>query len=308
MPITSKLSGLLMAGFLLVSCGRSNGSPVDPPPSPATAAAGLLAADSAFSAASAGTDAVAGLSAMFAPDITMPLPGGKFAVGAPAAVEFLRSNLDSLPSRAEWTPIRVGLSADGLHGLTFGYGTLVRPDSSRLPWKYLAYWVKGSLGWRVVVYKRAPRADSVVSLARMPAVLPPLLGAPGDSATIEGFRASLDQAERGFSDEAQRIGLGPAFVKWGQADAVNMGGPSRAGFVVGPAAIAAAVSDGGPATGSAVSWAPDRVIVAGSGDLGVTIGMIRPNQAPPAGSAPGFAFFTIWYRASLSEPWRYLAE
>ena len=50
--------------------------------------------------------------------------------------------------------------------------------------------------------------------------------------------------------------------------------------------------------GSPVSWAPDRVVVAASGDLGVTIGMIRPNEPPPAGAAPGFAFFTIWYRAS----------
>ncbi len=302
------MAGLLLAGFPPVGCARPGGSPNEPPPAPATAAADLLAADSAFSAASVGTDAVSGLSAMFAPDITMPLPGGKFAVGATAAVEFLRSNPDHAQSRAEWTPIRVGLSADGLHGLTFGYGTLVRPDSSRLPWKYLAYWVKGPLGWRVVVYKRAPRADSVVSLARVPPVLPTQLGAPGDSAAVEGFRASLDQAERGFSDEAQRIGLGPAFVKWGRADAVNMGGPARAGFVVGAEMIAAAVSEGGPATSSAVSWAPDRVIVAGSGDLGVTIGMIRPNQPPPAGSPPGFAFFTIWHRASVSEPWRYLAE
>ena len=308
MPITSNLSARLMAGLLLAGCTRPGGAPIELPVSPASAAAGLLAADSAFSAASAGIDAVAGLSAMFAPDITMPLPGGKFAVGFPAAVEFLRSNPDTPQSRAEWTPIRVGLSADGLHGLTFGYGTLVRPDSSRLPWKYLAYWVKGPLGWRVVVYKRAPRADSTVSLARMPAVVPPRLGAPGDSAAIEGFRASLDQAERGFSDEAQQIGLGPAFVKWGRADAVNMGGPGRPGFVVGAEAIGAAVSQGGPASGSAVSWAPDRVIVAPSGDLGVTIGMIRPNQAPPAGSPVGFAFFTIWYRASVSDPWRYLAE
>ncbi len=299
---------LLIGGLLLAGCARPSGSPSQPPFSPASAAASLLATDSAFSVASAGTDAVSGLSAMFAVDVTMPVPGGKFMAGPPAVVEFLRSTPDDVRSRAEWTPIRVGLSADGLHGLTFGYGTLLRPDRSRTRWKYLSYWVKGPAGWRVVAYKQGPRADSAVSFVRMPAVLPALLGPPADSAAVEGFRAGLDQAERGFSDEAQRIGLGPAFVKWGRADAVNMGGPSAPGFVVGSEAIGAVVSRGRPATGSPVSWAPDRVIVAGSGDLGVTIGMIRPNQPPAAGSPPGFAFFTIWYRATVSEPWRYLAE
>ena len=56
------------------------------------------------------------------------------------------------------------------------------------------------------------------------------------------------------------------------------------------------------------SIAPDRVIVATSGDLGVTIGLIRPSQAPPEGAPPGFTFFTIWYRASPADSWRYIAE
>ena len=308
MPITSNLSVLLIGGLLSAGCARPGTSPVEPPLSRAAAAADLLAVDSAFSAASAAMDAVSGLSAMLAADVTMPVPDGKFVVGAPAVADFLRATPGTAQSRAAWTPVRAGISADGLHGLTFGYGTLAGPDSSRVHWKYLSYWIKRPGGWRVVVYKRGPRPDSAVSLARMPAVLPGRLGFSADSATVERFRASLDQAERGFSDEAQRIGLGPAFVKWGRADAVNMGGPSAPRFVVGSEAIGAVVGQGGPATGSPVSWAPDRVVVAGSGDLGVTIGLIRPNQPAPAGSPPGFAFFTIWYRPTLSDPWRYLAE
>ena len=300
MPVTLHRSIVLAGGLLMAGCAH--------PAAPESMAADLLAADSAFSAASAGTDAVTGLTAMLAADVTMPVPGGKFVIGAPAVTELLRTNPDNLQSRAEWTPVRVGISADGLHGFTLGYGTLAHPDSTRTPWKYLAYWVKGPLGWRVAVYNRAPRADSAVSLARMPAVLPARLVSPSDSSAVEKFRSSLDQAERGFSDEAQRIGLGAAFVKMGRPDAVNMGGPGRPGFVIGSEAIGAVVSEGRPATGSPVSWAPDRVVVAASGDLGVTIGMIRPNEPPPAGAAPGFAFFTIWYRASPSDSWRYIAE
>jgi hypothetical protein len=64
---------------------------------------------------------------------------------------------------------------------------------------------------------------------------------------------------------------------------------------------------GQPADGSTLNWAPDRVIVASSGDLGVTIGMIHPNT-PRAGQPASFPFFTIWRRASPTAPWRYVAE
>jgi ketosteroid isomerase-like protein len=46
----------------------------------------LLAADRAFSAASATTDLVSGLSAMFADDVVIPNPPGQFAGGKAAVV------------------------------------------------------------------------------------------------------------------------------------------------------------------------------------------------------------------------------
>jgi hypothetical protein len=49
------------------------------------------------------------------------------------------------------------------------------------------------------------------------------------------------------------------------------------------------------------------VIVASSGDLGVSIGMIRRNQ-PVTGQPTAFPFFTIWRRATPTAPWRYIAE
>jgi hypothetical protein len=303
MPNPISRSGLALLGVLALACDSRPAVP-----SPAAAAAELLGADSTFSAASAGTDAVTGISAMFAPDVILPAPGGRFVAGLDSATALLRTN-PANAGHAEWTPVRVGVSADGLHGFTFGYGTVTGADGAKVPWKYLSYWVKGPSGWRVVAYKRRPRPEGEVSLARMPAAVPDKGVPPGDSGAVEEFRKSLAAAEQGFSDEAQRIGLGPAFVKWGRADAVNMGGPNSPGFVVSSDSIGRVVSEGGPATGSAVVWAPDyRVIVASSGDLGVTIGLIHPND-PPAGAQPvAFPFFTVWYRPSPTEPWRYIAE
>jgi hypothetical protein len=129
-----------------------------------------------------------------------------------------------------------------------------------------------------------------------------------DSAAVARYEASLDSAERAFSDEAQRIGLGAAFAKYGSADAVNMGGPDSPEFVVGSDSIGKKIGADSPTDSSPVSWAPDRVIMASSGDLGVTIGWIRPNGAPAPGAPNGFPFFTVWRRSGPAATWLYVAE
>jgi ketosteroid isomerase-like protein len=275
---------------------------------PQSAVDDLLATDRAFSAASAKTDLLAGLTAMFADDVIIPNPPGQFAAGKAAVVAMLRANADNARSSTEWTPVRGGMSADGQQGFTVGFMTLHRPDGATLALKYLAYWVKRPEGWRVVAYKRARAGEGSPSLAMMTPALPEaLVPASADAAVIARHRESLDRAERTFSDEAQRIGLGRAFARFGSADAVNLGGAADAGLVVGAENIARIVSAGQPATGSTLFWAPDRVIVASSGDLGVTIGMIHPN-APAAGQPASFPFFTIWRRPNPTAPWRYIAE
>ncbi len=273
--------------------------------SPQAAVDELLAADRAFSAASARTDVVSGISAMLADDVVMPAPPGVFARGRAAAIDALRANADNAKSRVEWTPVRAGISADGQHGFTAGFMTVHRPDGTTMPLKYLAYWVKGAAGWRVAAYKRTrgagePRQALAVLL---PERMQPV---SSDTALIARHTQSLDAAERAFSDEAQTIGLGPAFAKYGSADAINLGGPADAQLIVGAEAIARSVAEGGT-SGSAVSWAPEQVVVASSGDLGVSIGTIRRNR-PEAGQPSTFPFFTIWRRASPSAPWRYVAE
>jgi ketosteroid isomerase-like protein len=268
----------------------------------------LLAADRAFSAASAGTDLVTGLSAMFASDIVIPSPPGRFAEGKDAVVAALRANADNARSRTEWTPVRGGISADGQHGFTVGFMTIHRPDDSTIALKYLSYWVKQTDGWRVAAYKRVRAGEGSPSLATMAPALPDRILPPlADAAEIARYRESLARTEREFSYAAQRIGLGPAFAQFGSADAVNLGGASGAGLVVGAGNIARLVAADQPATGSTLSWSPDKVIVASSGDLGVTIGMIHPN-APAAGQPTSFPFFTIWRRPNPSAPWRYVAE
>jgi len=286
--------------------GAAGGGPA-PASDPSAVARELLATDSSFAEAGRTLPVVEALAPMFAEDVEMPAPGG-FILGRDSVLKVLRANPVNTTAHFHWTPVRVGVSADGRQGFTFGYGSVVRPDSAPTPLKYLTYWVKGSGGWHAVAYKRG-RAAGPAEATPMPPALPPRLVAPEtDPERIEEFRQSLDSAERAFSRDAQEIGLQAAFARYGRPDAVNMGGPARAGFVVGGDSIGAVVGQGEPDSGSSVSWAPDRVIVASSGDLGVTIGTIVANQPDSAGATARFPFFTVWRRDGVEEPWRYVAE
>jgi hypothetical protein len=205
--------------------------------------------------------------------------------------------------------VRGGISGDGRHGFTVGYMTLTGAEGKAQPVKYVAYWVKQPEGWRVAVFKRVLADEPPPSRAMMPPALPPGLVAPTtDSATIARHKASLEAAEKAFSDEAQTIGLGAAFAKHGSADAVNVGPRTSATFVVGAEAIGKNVGLGSEGKPSPLAWAADEgSIVASSGDLGVTFGYIRQHAAP-AGQPNAIPFITIWRRANANMPWRYVAE
>jgi hypothetical protein len=275
--------------------------------SPQSVADELLAADRAFAAAASKTDVVSALSAMFAGEVAMTHAGG-IAHGRAKAAEALKANPLNNGTIA-WTPARVGVAGDGRHGFTAGFMTLRRPDGSTTPLKYLGYWEKQKVGWRLLAYKRAvaktPPPPTPVSY-----VLPKQTDAPvTDGVALEKHRESLAEAERSFSRDAQTMGIGPAFKHYGHPEAINLGGPDVATWLVGNEAIGAAI--GGPAQEktSPVKWGPEKTIIAASGDFGVTIGFIVPNKPPADGKTPpGQPFFTIWRRDSTSGTWRYIAE
>jgi ketosteroid isomerase-like protein len=246
-------------------------------------------------------DALAG---MFADDVVMSAVG-TFHAGREAALTQLRSVPENLTGRLEWSPVRGGVSGDGQHGFTYGFMTLVRADSSRVALKYLAYWVRKPDGWKVAVYRRVLRPAGEVSKAmREPSLPERTVEATRDAMTIARHARELGNAERDFSTLAGKIGLGPAFTQNAAPDAMNMGGPQSADFLFGPEAIGAGVGEGqsGPST---LTWGPDTVLVASSGDLGVTIGHILPKPEP-GGQQRRIPFFTVWKK--VGGVWRFVAE
>jgi ketosteroid isomerase-like protein len=293
----------LLLGATLVLSGAS--TPVRQQP-PLDAMNELLAADRAFAAAAVRLSPADGLAAMFAPDVEMRAPQGVVS-GKEAIVALLRSNPENLAGHLEWTPTRGSVSADATQGYTAGMMTLTRADSTRQQLKYISFWVRGPDGWKVRLFRRSPRADGPMGTElalSLPAKLVPVVR---DAAVVARYAKEVDAAERAFSGEAGVIGLGPAFAKYGSADAINIGPPDVSDFVIGSEAIGKSVGGGGPPGPSKISWAPDHVVAASSGDFGATIGYIEipADGNRPAGRVP---FFTIWRRASPTAPWRYIAE
>jgi hypothetical protein len=308
----SRLSSAAMAllpTLFITACATTGTSGGRPSATPVATVADLLAADRAYAAAAANTDLVTALSNMFAADVVMPAPGERLASGLGEAVEVLRSNPLNERSRMNWTPIRGGISADAQHGFTYGYLTTTRPDGSRVPGKYLAYWVRSGNGWQVSAYKRAQRAEGEVSVAERAPAVPARLVPPATDAERTRFAEELAETERSFSRDAQAIGLGQAFVRYAAPDAMNMGGPTNAGFLFGPDEIGTGIGSNG-APGTTVVWAPSDVRVATSGDLGVTMGFITVTQAAVGGTPTmqRVPFFTVWRREDPTKPWKFVAE
>ena len=115
----------LAATFALLQAGAAD--------TPQSAFNRLIEADRGFSAAGSGKSAVDAVLEMFADDVTVPGPKFAFVQGKDKALEVLKANPDNVTGKLEWAPIRGGISADGLHGFTFGYMTMQKTGRYRTP-------------------------------------------------------------------------------------------------------------------------------------------------------------------------------
>jgi hypothetical protein len=266
-----------------------------------TAAEDLAETDSTFSTLGARANIADSIGAMMMDNAVMPTPQLDFAIGRSAIVAALKANPANAAAKAEWAPVRVGVSADRTQGFTYGFMTIHEAGKPDRRAKYLSYWVRRPEGWRVAFYKRAASPEGAITAKVDPAL--PQASIDAEPQRIQENLESLKAAEKAFSDRAQEVGVGPAFVEFGSEDAMNMGAGSD--FTFGNSAIAELVGAGNT---TPISWSADKgALVASSGDLGVTWGFIRPRD-PKAGEPTAFPFFTVWRKAAPDLPWRYVAE
>ena len=261
------------------------------------ALAELRAAESRALEQAQGKPPAEAITALLREDTRLYARGGPY-VGRELALTGLRANPGNKGTGTSWRPLKSGASSDGSHAFTLGYFDIAGGDPAIAGRFYLTYWVREVGGWRIAALKQGLRAPSATTIERLPDSVPG--GTSAAKPDAASARKSLEAAEKAFSDRAQIAGLGAAFAEFGRADAVNAG-------TVGAAAIGAAVG-GGDNSPSPINWSSDEVLVAPSGDLGISFGMIRPNQAPSPGQPTAIPFFTIWMRDGPDQPWRYVAE
>lgn len=256
----------------------------------------LLAADRAWSAKAASANLPDGLAAMFDEQAVMVSGGLPDFVRGPSAIRArLAAKPETLTSKVSWSPVGGGISADGTHGYSYGSLTVRPAQGAPVEQKYLSYWVKRPDGWRVLAYKRAGRRETGPLKAAPPVI--------GEGRRTDAAGATMSASEKAFSDEAQGIGLRAAFKKWGRPESMNLGAEDA--IAIGSEAIGNGVA--GPETTSPVTWAADEHVVAPSGDMGLTWGMLHFAN-PPEGAPARIPFFTVWARPKPGDPWRYVAE
>jgi ketosteroid isomerase-like protein len=241
----------------------------------------LLSADRAFAAASAAVRGIDGMVAAFTDDVVVPMPGKGLLAGKAAVIEALRANPGTADARIEWTPLRVGVSADASQGFSFGYMLERRADGTSVPYKYLSYWRCNEGTWKVPPEARPTRCwwTDDDDAALLPG---PIQGAAA------GAARDLEQAEQVFRRGAT---IGSVRLKIRHARVDEPCGPGHAGLVFGADAIAARWRR--PAGLRSSVNLRRRVIVAGSGDLG----QHRPD--PPTRRRTR----RLNVRSSRSSPW-----
>ena len=252
----------------------------------------LLAADSSLGRPSQ-TPLIDKLAAAFTDDVHF-FAANQHVHGKVASRTLLATNPANPTSTIEWAPRSGGVSADGTNGYTYGFAVQRTQDGRVLPMYYVAYWIKQRDRWRMLAFKRAGRGNGDAP-PRSFAVETPI-AAKDDSVSVA---RSLAAAEKAFSDDASVRGTHEAFRSRASRFAATIGGPNKADFNYGPDEIAAGV---GPDTKD-LDWSSDEVVVAPSGDLGLSMGRIRVKSNP---NNPPIVFFTIWRRENGR--WTYLVE
>lgn len=260
----------------------------------------LLAADRALARATSR----AGMTLVFVPALTDDAlylhPGAPLLRGRDP-VRALLNNTAPLAGMF-WTPAFADVSADGTLGYTYGW-----TQYGRLLGKYLACWRKRDGTWRISAYARnvpesvGRNAGAPLRLGGPPTAIPtptPKVREPARSVGGPSDPTELLRADSAFARASAARGPKQAFIAFAASDAITFGTGMR--FNEGPEAIGAAF-DRFP-DGAALEWVPLAADIAGSGDLGCTVG-----EAVIAARRRYTKYLTVWKRQA-DGAWKFVAD
>jgi ketosteroid isomerase-like protein len=239
----------------------------------------LLAADRAHARA---TDFLSA----FADDARYLHPGAPLVHGKDA----IRGVLTSAPEAGPltWAPAYADVSDDGTLGYTYGWTELGDQRG-----KYLACWRRRANGpWLISAYARTRLATDTTPRSNAELVAAPAVRGRADS-------RELKSADSAFAAMSVARGAQAAFLAFAAAEAVLLGSPGVP-MTHGRDAIGAAFA-GFPAD-AVLEWAPVSADVAGSGDLGCTVG-----EASVLARHSYSKYLTVWKRQA-DGTWKFVAD
>jgi ketosteroid isomerase-like protein len=267
----------------------------------------LLRADLARADSVARLGFAAGLASNFATDVVYLRDGLPIVRGREAAAAILAAEPLGTGTAVRWQPVRAEASADGRSGFSYGYTILAPPAGAGAPSirvdRYISFWQRGELGWRVLAYAEtygAPPAVLALPRAAMSAVV--------SDAPMARARGALEQvraADTAFSALAQRVGTGRAFGDFAAENAQIFSAPGE--FITGPRAISESFGPSG--TSGALVWHPVAGDVATSGDLGFTVGnAVFTGRREDGGQVVRYSkYLTVW-KKQRDGGWRYVVD
>ena len=222
---------------------------------------------------------------VFADDAAYLYPGAPIVRGRDATKAVAADSLGP----TTWAPEYADVSDDGTLGYTYGW-----TRQADLQGKYLACWRREpDHRWRIIAYTRTnPTAGGAT---------PPSLRDADPAPPVRGRADSheLISADSAFSALSVAQGAQAAFVSFAAERAVLLG-QGGAAMTHGRDAIGAAFATF-PAD-AVLEWAPVIANIAGSGDLGCTVG-----EASLKGRGSYSKYLTVWQRQA-DKSWKFVAD
>ena len=248
----------------------------------------------------------AGLTSEFTSDVVYLRGGLPILRGRAAARALIEAESIGTGTSVRWQPVRAEASRDHASGYTYGYaiyGTQQEGAPGLRVDRYIAFWRKEQGAWRIAAYAETYGAPPAALALPPGAAAGVVADAPMAKrrAPVDALRA----ADEDFSRDAQKYGTGSAFGRYAAADAQIFSAPGE--FITGPAAIAE--SFGASAEKGSLAWHPVEGELAGSGDLGYTVGNavftgVREDGAPVVRYSK---YLTVWKR-QRDGSWRYVVD
>ena len=293
------MRSLLLAAVLLHGCGLHHAAPA-PEPARGPARDSLLKLDQSRGDSMAFGNPGDRPFALIGTDIVFLRPGVPAIYGRDAVRTLATARDDSASASTTWLPLGGGVSGDLRSGYTFGIEARAgKPTSPIRLERYIAFWKRTrDQSWRIAAYAEigAPIGAPIGAAVGAPSPSSPALPPPPPrpvAEPVENALAEIRATDSLFSDLADRMGTPFAFATYVDPVGVLFGAPQ---LIIGPkAAQEFYASQGG---GTSLSWRPVYADVAGSLDLGFTIGeySITTRGATGAAVQRFGKYLAVWKR------------